>query len=218
MRNFKKIFTVLFSSFFVFLIFSGFLFNEAHACSCIASDSPKKEMERFDVVFSGKVLSIEEIHPNEPMFSSIDPLLVTIDVDRIWKGLEKRNSTITVSTPASSASCGFYFEKNIEYVVYANQYAEEDHLQVSLCSRTNTVENAVEDLAELGEGFSFFSDSSTIPPPLKQQKMILENHEIECKSHLNLIFKESNGNPACVKPASVEKLIQRGWGTMPNTE
>ncbi len=34
--------------------------------------------------------------------------------------------------------------------------------------------------------------------------------EISCKDGLHLIFKKS-GNPACVKPSSVEKLTQRGW-------
>jgi len=34
--------------------------------------------------------------------------------------------------------------------------------------------------------------------------------EISCKEGLHLVFKKS-GNPACVKPSSVEKLIDRGW-------
>ena len=34
--------------------------------------------------------------------------------------------------------------------------------------------------------------------------------EISCKEELHLVFKKSD-NPACVKPSSVEKLIERGW-------
>ncbi len=34
--------------------------------------------------------------------------------------------------------------------------------------------------------------------------------EIYCKEGLHLVFKKS-GSPACLKPSSVEKLIQRGW-------
>ena len=36
-------------------------------------------------------------------------------------------------------------------------------------------------------------------------------HDIECKSHLSLIFKDKVWTPACVKPSTVDKLIERGW-------
>ena len=46
--------------------------------------------------------------------------------------------------------------------------------------------------------------------PLKQIREGVEPHNISCKSGMELIFKYS-GNPACVNPSSVEKLVQRGW-------
>jgi len=47
-------------------------------------------------------------------------------------------------------------------------------------------------------------------PPLKQIKEGTEPQDIQCKSSMELIFKYSGG-PSCVKPTSVEKLINRGW-------
>ena len=47
----------------------------------------------------------------------------------------------------------------------------------------------------------------TILPPLKQVKLGIE---ISCKPDLVLITKY-NGSPACVKPQTREKLIERGW-------
>ena len=199
------------SVFLVFSVFTSFSFNEAHACSCMAPESPEKELERFQAVFSGTVTDIEKTNPSEPVFSDTDPVLVTFDVKRIWKGLEDKNSNVTVTTSASSASCGFYFQENVEYVVYAYQHEADSQLQVSLCSRTNTVENAEEDLIELGEGILINSNESSMLPPLKQYKIVLDIHEIECKSHLTLIFKDKVGSPACVKPPSVEKLLERRW-------
>jgi carboxymethylenebutenolidase len=35
---------------------------------------------------------------------------------------------------------------------------------------------------------------------------------IECPDGLELIMKKTNGMPACVKPETVSKLIERGWG------
>jgi len=51
-------------------------------------------------------------------------------------------------------------------------------------------------------------------PSLKQQ---IENSvlpmELKCKESFELIFKIKNNSPACVKPLTAEKLIERGWGT-----
>ena len=53
--------------------------------------------------------------------------------------------------------------------------------------------------------------AETIPPPLKQYDSVSDIHDIKCKPHLTLIFKAQEWNPACVKPSSVNKLIERGW-------
>ncbi len=38
--------------------------------------------------------------------------------------------------------------------------------------------------------------------------------EVICLEGLGLIFKSTDGSPACVKPSTAIKLIERGWGTM----
>ena len=47
--------------------------------------------------------------------------------------------------------------------------------------------------------------------PLKQVKNGIKPTHVICKSGLNLIFKSTDGSPACVKPLTSEKLIERGW-------
>lgn len=47
-------------------------------------------------------------------------------------------------------------------------------------------------------------------PPKKQQFQGREISEISCKENFILIQKQDK-SPACVKPQTVEKLIQRGW-------
>jgi len=51
------------------------------------------------------------------------------------------------------------------------------------------------------------NEETSILPPLKQVKLGIE---ISCKSDLVLITKY-DGFPACVKPETREKLIERGW-------
>ena len=51
------------------------------------------------------------------------------------------------------------------------------------------------------------NEETSILPPLKQEKLGVE---ISCKPGLVLITKY-DGSPACVKPETREKLIERGW-------
>ena len=49
------------------------------------------------------------------------------------------------------------------------------------------------------------------PPPLKQIQDGTDPSDVTCTEGLELVMKFSSGQPACVKPSSVEKLIERGW-------
>jgi len=59
-----------------------------------------------------------------------------------------------------------------------------------------------------------FSDASAIAyfaPPLKQISDGVAPENVTCTEGLAIVLKSSNSSPACIKPSSVEKLIQRGW-------
>ena len=38
---------------------------------------------------------------------------------------------------------------------------------------------------------------------------------VKCNEELDLILKYSDGSPACVKSSTADKLVERGWGTIP---
>lgn len=52
-------------------------------------------------------------------------------------------------------------------------------------------------------------------PPLQQVEAGVEPEEVMCGSEMELLIKNSDGSPACVKPTTAERLIQLGWGTRP---
>ncbi len=52
--------------------------------------------------------------------------------------------------------------------------------------------------------------SPELKTPKQQTDVGILPSEVECKEGLELIFKY-NGSPACVKPSTAEKLIERGW-------
>jgi hypothetical protein len=84
---------------------------------------------------------------------------VTFEVYAVWKG--PAYSNITVTTARSGASCGYMFEEEQEYLIYADGSA--DNLTVSMCSRTQPLGWAEEDLATLGEGTTALSDNPMLP-------------------------------------------------------
>ena len=53
-------------------------------------------------------------------------------------------------------------------------------------------------------------------PPKKQQGIEIIHGKIFCKQELELIFKYDN-SPACVKPSTAQKLLERGWTMLGNT-
>jgi len=64
-------------------------------------------------------------------------------------------------------------------------------------------------------GFSQLTDSAFaiayFPPPLKQISDGIDPANVTCTEGIEIVLKKSNGNPACLKPESVAKLIARGW-------
>jgi len=52
-----------------------------------------------------------------------------------------------------------------------------------------------------------------IDPPLKQIKYHgIATESVTCIEGLVLIKKLSDNSPACVKPYTAQKLVERGWG------
>ncbi|MCZ7683547.1 MAG: hypothetical protein M5U28_34125 [Sandaracinaceae bacterium] len=73
---------------------------------------------------------------------------VTMEVVQHWKGVESER--VVVQTAADSAMCGVAFQPETSWLVYATR--EGEALRAGLCSRTARIEEAAEDLAELGAG------------------------------------------------------------------
>ncbi len=71
-------------------------------------------------------------------------------------------------------------------------------------SRTNSKE--VESEFSQTEQVSSLSNS-----PRKQMQNGIAAKDVVCKQGFELIFKSSDNSPACVKPSSAKKLIERGW-------
>lgn len=120
--------------------------RQSLACDCARISSPDEAFMISSAVFQGKVLKKETKKTSLFHTSSDDPVIITFAVQKVWKGVNTK--TITVQTALSEASCGYEFRENQDYFVYANKV--DGKLHVNLCSRTNELSKASEDLKYLG--------------------------------------------------------------------
>lgn len=116
----------------------------ARACSCMVS-SLDEQIDQAATIFEGRVVSIEPAGSAE---EGPTMLRVTFDVVRGFKG--RASETMVLTTADNSAACGYAFTKDETYLVYAHDAG--DSLGVGLCSRTQPIAQASEDLAKLGAG------------------------------------------------------------------
>ena len=97
----------------------------AYACSC-APSTPDEHFNDADVVFTGKVLQIEQNWNRE--------YEVKFEIEQRQK-MEDDEKTVIVRTALTDAECGYIFQTGLTYVVYAG--LQDDRLYTDLCSGTH---------------------------------------------------------------------------------
>lgn len=80
---------------------------------------------------------------------------------------------------------------------------------ISFGSETTSEQNSVRD--EILQ--NFMEGDLNLISPLKQIKSGISHNKITCNEGLELVLKPTDNSPACVKPETAEKLIERGWAS-----
>ena len=114
--------------------------THAQACSCMETTFERARSDSA-AIFEGRVVGMDV---------DGDSTLVHFRVTQAWRGVE--HEIVDVRTATNSAACGYAFETNVVYLVYAQ--AGEGGLHTGLCSRTSTMdgETAQSDRRALGSG------------------------------------------------------------------
>ena len=126
----------------------------AAACSCVPPPPPAEALESASAVFSAKVVSVEERF-RESDYGRIPQRRVVLELDRVWKGCEaaegeERPRRVELVTGSGGGDCGYGFEEDGRYLVYAGQRGD-GVLTTGICTRTAKLESAGDDVAALGE-------------------------------------------------------------------
>ena len=127
-------------------VLSALLWSPAvHACKCAPEPPVRAARESAAAVFEGRVTQVTELASGD--------VVVALLVARTWKnaGVEQ----ILVRTRGAATACGFSFERDLSYLVYAEEAQADASLPglvVSRCGRTRLATKAAADFAELGLG------------------------------------------------------------------
>ncbi len=127
-----------------------FAYENTIACSCVGEMSVRKALKKSEVVFIGKVISKEKITIKQKLIGTESYInhyyyKVELIIDQLYKGKIK-TSTIEIITGVGGGDCGYVFEINEKYVVYAikkNRYYNDGDktkkfLYTDICQRTTT--------------------------------------------------------------------------------
>jgi hypothetical protein len=157
----RKIITWIFLICSFIYMTMAFIPTTANACSCVPPPSVETALSRADVVFSGKVISVEEQRSLRGYITK----KILFEVSQTWKGVNE--SQIIITTGSGGGDCGGAFSEGEEYLVYSREsdmYGKKQ-LITTICDRTVALSSANEDLGVLGEG----------KPPIKQVDIISDN-------------------------------------------
>ena len=123
--------------------------SQALACSCMIPGPPASEAARAGAVFLGEATAVRDpqpadtwwtrlvwrlgLGPDPTTISSMREIHYTFRVLERFKGASERS--IEVVSAAGSESCGYSFQPDKQYVVYAYR-ASDSRLMTGLCSLT----------------------------------------------------------------------------------
>lgn len=155
----------------------------AYACSC-ASFTDKQYFERADLVFTGTLVDREE-PPSGGTVSSADPVTLTFEVERVYKGSAVRDLDLT--TARSSASCGLELEGRGPFLVFAT---DRGGLTAGLCDGSRPLNKKIP--ASFGEGTPARPLSTSEPAPTSSRETAPA---------------EEDGPPSWIYPAGVAVLL-----------
>ena len=187
---------------FLFLIIiSGIFFVpstvvDSFGLSC-AEPNISESFEESDVVFVGTVISKEYQEPSSQNSFVAESLF---SIQEGFKGVFEDQVKVT----SDEQFWGINFAQGAQYLVFADYSGAE--IQSQLCGPTSLVEYSNVDLVrKIAE--------SNILPPLKQTSLGIVPENVICKDGHVLIFKSPDNSPACVKPETRQRLVERGWAT-----
>ena len=140
---------------------------------------------------------------NENNFEQDFAYLITTDEDTFWFSVNTIGAEQTIR-----AAAGMTFDSMGVYTIDVYLLASPQQV---LELDTNQIRDYVTDENNHLASPASIQIKVKVPAPRHQVADGTPPSEVICNEGLELIFKASDGSPACVKPDTASKLAQRGW-------
>ncbi len=161
----------------------------------------------------GKLLSFEQTNSFASMIFEIDPILanvgaITIEIPKnIWHLADSECDSVPplVLVDGNESTFSEYFKKN-KQIITVDIVGGSKEIELA------TYGPAAPHTTSLMYGqFCFMQEQGIFLSPKKQSDLGFRFWDVQCKDALIKIIKKISNSPACVKPATKQKLIERGW-------
>jgi hypothetical protein len=137
---------------FTALLLLPFLAERTFACSCASGGTVCDAYQKSAAIFVGTVLSDTTVTVQMEVttlgkgkqIETYSEKLYVFAVEQSFKGVE--GTVLEVQTGIDDGDCGIEFRKGERYLVYAYLNTKTKKLHTGICTRTNSVSNASEDL------------------------------------------------------------------------
>jgi hypothetical protein len=142
-------------------------------------------------------------------------VLVTVKGEPESKDPTKRAKEIRYLQSAVLKFCNFAGATNVKSDSWNNEFTAmvTTSLAQVLEERSDVISVRIVLPMMAKEGIMDNEDSASMKnmSPRAQMHSGIEPIEVVCKQGFELLLKANDGSPACVKPSTVQKLIERGW-------
>ena len=173
---------------------------------------------RIKLFYKSGPYTIEDLNPIIEIYPLSLAQYLTIKTESTGKYLQpittvivKGNITASPDIPAGKVSLVYYFSaKDVLGNSYRSSWSDSSppidiQNEQTLAIKQKLLEKTRQTIEPVQIVINYDD------PPLKQFRSGIPSEEIKCKEGLDLVIKVSSGSPACVKPQSKQKLLERGW-------
>lgn len=148
---------------FILILFFSLLIKNGHACQCPLTQLNVTELNKYDIIFKGKINALKINGANSEAIFTIDEL---------YKGMITQNFKIYFN---NDDVCKLELRKGDDWIIYTN-YNQIDNAKLDFCSRSRVfIKNIKEDFFAVNTGVSYDEELKYLQKNLGLHKLLKNN-------------------------------------------
>jgi len=151
--------------FFIFILL--IFFKPANACQCPLTELNQNELNKYDIIFKGKINFLKMNGKKSEVFFSVHEL---------YKGMIGENFKIYFN---KEDACKLKLRNGDEWIIYTNYY-QIDNAKLDFCSRSRFyIKNLKEDFFAVNTGMSYDEEIKYLREKLGLHKLLKNSYKVE---------------------------------------